>query len=64
VKTDEIEAVTKTNGKCPCESDWPTRKHGPAQEPHPCPYRADIYDDEETMCTCCEECVCECAMDI
>jgi len=33
-------------------------------EPHPCPFKSEIYDDEETMCTCCPDCAHECAMDI
>lgn len=36
----------------------------PATEPHPCPYAEDINDDPNTLCTCCEECMNECAMDI
>lgn len=35
-----------------------------AQEPHPCPYAQDIHDDNETLCTCCEDCEYECAQDI
>jgi hypothetical protein len=33
-------------------------------EPHPCPYDSDIHDDDETLCTCCDFCLNECAMDI
>lgn len=35
-----------------------------AIEPHICPYKQDVYDDEDTLCTCCEDCIYECAMDI
>lgn len=33
-------------------------------DPHSCPYRAEIYDDYDTRCNCCEACAHECAMDI
>lgn len=47
---------------CPKNSlSWP---HGPAQEPHPCPYRSDISGDNETLCRCCSRCTMECAADI
>ena len=36
----------------------------PASEPHPCPYAEEIDDDHTTLCTCCDECTEECAMDI
>lgn len=32
--------------------------------PHVCPYKLDIHDDDETLCTCCEDCTRECADDI
>jgi len=35
----------------------------PAQEPHECPYKAEVNDDHE-LCTCCEDCEAKCAMDI
>ena len=31
---------------------------------HSCPYREEISDDPLTLCSCCEECQRECAMDI
>lgn len=31
---------------------------------HPCPYRSDVNDDEDTLCNCCEGCTTECAEDI
>ena len=37
---------------------------GEAQAPHPCPYKSDINDDNETLCNCCEGCAFECAQDI
>ena len=36
----------------------------PAEHPHTCPYQTDINDNYETLCNCCLECQCECAMDI
>lgn len=33
-------------------------------EEHPCPYAADINNDSETLCRCCEECQYQCAQDI
>ena len=36
----------------------------PAEEPHTCPYAEEIGGDSETLCTCCEDCRYECAMDI
>lgn len=38
-------------------------QESPIQE-HPCPFRSDVNNDRETMCTCCEKCENECAMDI
>lgn len=35
-----------------------------AESPHPCPYAEEIYDDSESLCTCCNECSHECAMDV
>ncbi len=48
---------------CPKKEDrwW---GHGPAQEPHPCPFASEIHNDDDTLCTCCERCTHECAMDI
>ena len=31
---------------------------------HPCPYQADVNDDDQFRCECCEECIDECADDI
>jgi hypothetical protein len=36
----------------------------PAVDPHICPYAADVNNDNESECTCCDECAHECAMDI
>ena len=33
-------------------------------EPHTCPFREDVNGDYTTLCTCCEKCQHECAMDI
>jgi hypothetical protein len=34
------------------------------EEEHTCPYKSEISDDDESLCTCCEDCAHECAMDI
>jgi len=39
-------------------------EENPAAEPHPCPYKKEINDDETTLCNCCEECKRECIDDI
>ena len=33
-------------------------------EPHGCPYQEDVNGNDEEICTCCEDCEHECAMDI
>jgi hypothetical protein len=33
-------------------------------EPHECPYQAEINDCRDDVCNCCENCAHECAMDI
>ncbi len=35
-----------------------------ATEPHPCPYRSDVGNDDETLCDCCEDCQGNCCDDI
>ena len=47
-----------------CPKAGHSGKHGPAQEPHTCPFAVEINDDETSLCTCCKECTHECAMDI
>lgn len=27
---------------------------------HPCPYKSEINDDDETLCNCCDDCELEC----
>lgn len=42
-------------------------RHGcakPGEEPHPCPFKAEIKNDSETLCPCCRECRRECAGDV
>jgi len=34
------------------------------QAPHPCPKKAELDHDEETLCTCCAHCTDECKGDI
>lgn len=29
-----------------------------------CPFREEVYDDHETLCNCCEDCVAPCCEDI
>jgi len=36
----------------------------PATEQHTCPYAAELGDDHETLCNCCDDCAHQCAMDI
>lgn len=38
--------------------------NNPATLPHSCPYKSDINDDSNTLCTCCDECKQNCADDI
>jgi hypothetical protein len=40
--------------------------HGEARqtEPHTCPYAEEIGGDHHSLCTCCESCQYQCAMDI
>ena len=47
----------------PCQGSHCNGKNA-EMEPHPCPFAADVYDDKEYLCTCCEECTYECAQDI
>ena len=35
-----------------------------ASKPHPCPYQEEIHGDGKTLCTCCDECMTQCAMEI
>ncbi len=34
------------------------------QELHTCPFKEEINDDHESLCSCCEACTRECAMDV
>ena len=52
--------MTEQNDKTLCKRC----QHNDVREPHTCPYSVDIYDDFETLCTCCEECTHECSMDV
>lgn len=38
--------------------------NGPGEVAHICPYAEEIYEDTNTLCTCCDNCAHECAMDI
>jgi hypothetical protein len=35
-----------------------------SEYPHTCPFASDIYDDNETLCDCCDDCTQQCADDI
>ena len=37
---------------------------GVGNKTHTCPYAEEIDDDYESTCTCCDDCVHECMMDI
>ena len=32
----------------------------PATEQHICPFKEEVYDDNETRCNCCKECERDC----
>ena len=36
----------------------------PSKEPHTCPYREELYKDENTLCNCSPYDTHQCAMDI
>lgn len=39
--------------------------HKDKREPlHTCPYKKEINNDSESLCSCCEACTRECAMDV
>lgn len=42
----------------------PTCGKNVANEPKICPYNYEIYNDDETLCTCCDECRQDCIDDI
>ena len=52
--------MTEQNDKTLCKRC----QHNDACKPHTCPYLVDIYNDCETLCNCCEECMHECSMDV
>lgn len=54
--------VEKVSESLQCETDGCERRR--ADEPHVCPFREEIDDDDKTLCWCCDECVMQCAMDI
>lgn len=39
-------------------------KNPASNEVHSCPYNEDVNNDHEPCCTCCDDCMHECAMDI
>lgn len=38
--------------------------NAPAKKLHPCPFKVEVNDDDETLCDCCDDCMDECAGDI
>jgi hypothetical protein len=46
------------------EPRCPRSKNHEGKQPHVCPFRWEINDDDETLCTCCDDCTQECADDI
>lgn len=44
-------------GKCKCGNNYKVGLHS-------CPFKEDMYGDYNTLCTCCNECRHNCAMDI
>lgn len=40
---------------CTCATEY---------DEHPCPFRIEINDDFETLCTCCAACEGDCAMEV
>ena len=41
---------------CTCDSEYIA--------PHSCPFKAEIKNDDKTLCTCCKKCRHECVMDV
>jgi hypothetical protein len=52
-----ISAFT-ADDRCPC------CKTADAELPHVCPFKDEIHNNSEDLCTCCEECERECRMEI
>lgn len=45
--------------------EWETtNKCTGAKEFHPCPYKEEIYEDETTLCNCCEDRVTTCREEV
>lgn len=51
----ESEATPERCHKCPAN---------PAKPAHPCPFQADVNNDPDFRCHCCEECEQVCADEI
>lgn len=52
-----VEASPTKNGMCSCGEGW-------QEPPHQCPFKSDVHNDSETLCTCCTGCQYKCAQDI
>ena len=48
----------------PVVKEEPCKCGEEAAEEHTCPFASDVWGDDATLCTCCEECSYQCAMDI
>jgi hypothetical protein len=51
-----MERALNPEPKCTCETE--------KIEPHRCPFRCEIKEDFESLCTCCRVCEKNCADDI
>jgi len=56
----EEQRMPKCSGHL-CSIRWQKNLANPL---HVCPYKADIYGDETTLCDCCDSCRQECADDV
>lgn len=52
----------------PNDPDCTCPKLGDAEyifaETHTCPFKVEIHDDRETLCSCCNHCTSECGMSV
>ncbi len=48
---------------CPHNANPKCRRKGTAK-PHPCPFKVDVNNDNETLCHCCPDCQHACAREI
>ena len=62
-KIDDMDKTAQllTHGYC---TGYHCRGKGIAQEGHTCPYSEEINGNDTDLCTCCDICEHQCAMDI